>query len=50
MERHIQELNTSSRILDKIDKSNFKRIYIFSGNHLFIGGMNPEENMKKYNV
>ena len=50
MERHIQELNSSRRILDKIDKSNFKRVYIFSGKHLFIGGISPEENMIKYNI
>lgn len=49
LEKHINELNDSSNILEEVRKSKFKRVYFFSGKYLFIVGTNPEENMGKFN-
>ena len=49
LEKHLYEINGSKNILKVVENSGFKRIYIFSGKHLFIFGTEPEENMKKYN-
>lgn len=48
--KNLQQLNNSDLIAEMVRKSNFKRVYIFSGNYLTVMGVNPEENMTKYNT
>lgn len=46
----LEQLKNSKLLLDAIYKSNYKRLYIFSNNHLCIIGEKPNENMLKYGM
>lgn len=49
-EEYINKLSLSEKILDSVDKSSFKRMYLLIGKYLCVYGQNPRENLDLYNV
>ena len=49
-DKYINKLSLSEKILDAVDKSNFKRMYLLIGKYLCVYGENPRENLDLYNV
>lgn len=49
-EEYINKLSLSEKILDAVDKSSFKRMYLLIGKYLCVYGENPRENLNLYNV
>ncbi len=49
-EEYINKLSLSEKILDSVDKSSFKRMYLLIGKYLCVYGQNPRENLDFYNV
>ncbi len=49
-EEYINKLSLSEKILDAVDKSSFKRMYLLIGKYLCVYGQNPQENLNLYNV
>ena len=47
---YINKLSLSEKILDVVDKSSFKRMYLLVGKYLCVYGENPRENLELYNV
>lgn len=47
--KHRDEFNSSNRILEIVRKSEFKRVYIISGQFMGVIGLNPEENVNRFN-
>ncbi len=45
----LEYIANSKKILNKINDSNFKRLYFLSGNKVITIGINPKENFEKYN-
>lgn len=48
-EKNIGQCNKSNRLLEIIAKSEFKRVYIISGQFMSVIGLNPAENVKRFN-
>lgn len=49
-EEYINKLSLSENVLDAVDKSSFKRMYLLIGKYLCVYGQNPRENLDLYNV
>lgn len=49
-EEYIKKLLLSEKILDIVDNSFFKRVYLLIGKYLIVYGENPKENIELYNV
>lgn len=49
-EEYIKKLLVSQKILDMVDNSFFKRVYLLIGKYLIVYGENPNENIELYNV
>ena len=49
-EKYINKLSLSEKVLDAVDKSSFKRMYLLVGKYLCVYGQNPRENLNLYNV
>ena len=49
-EENIKKLLVSQKILDMVDNSFFKRVYLLIGKYLIVYGENPNENIELYNV
>lgn len=49
-EEYINKLSLSEKILDSVDKSSFKRMYLLIGKYLCVYGQNLRENLDLYNV
>lgn len=47
---YINKLSLSEKILDVVDKSSFKRMYLLVGKYLCVYGENPRENFDLYNI
>lgn len=49
-EEYINKISLSEKILDAVNKSSFKRMYLLIGKYLCVYGQNPRENLDLYNV
>lgn len=49
-EEYLKKLSLSKKILDVVDKSSFKRMYLLIDRYLLVCGENPSENIELYNV